>query len=111
MRWSARCGAWASHNAATSELFRSPGWRALVSMAPAGRRQGLFVLRDLVHRAVAALRGRQPAALGRDRAALHAVRRVHDQLDLAIGPPTRVLRDLVDAGGAHVRPRLRDLAR
>src|SRR4051812_10669509 len=67
---------------------------------------------DLVQRAVAALGRGQPPALGRDRSALHAVRVVDDHVDVAeFVPPTRVLGDLVDPGGAHPRPRLGHLAR
>src|SRR3954471_24701171 len=65
-------------------------------------------LRDLVHRPVATLGGRQAPALGGDRAALHAVGGVDDQVDHAL--LRRVLGDLVDARGAHPRPALAHLA-
>src|SRR3954453_20095155 len=66
-------------------------------------------LSDRVERAVAALGGRQATALAGDRAALDAVGVVDDHVDVAgLG---RVVGDLVDAGGAHPAPGLRDLAR
>src|SRR3954467_6241168 len=69
----------------------------------------LSVLGDLVDRPVAALRRREAAALGGDRAALDAVGGVDDQVDHAV--LRRVLGDLVDPGGTHPLPRLGDLAR
>src|SRR4051812_24929466 len=83
--------------------------RVLMRREPTGacaarRRSG-----DLVQRAVAALGRRQPATLRRDRPTLHAVGVVDDHVDVA--GLRRVLRDLVDPGGTHPTPRLRDLAR
>src|SRR4051794_8517393 len=66
-------------------------------------------LRDLVDRPVASPPGRPAAALRGDRSALDAVGGVDDEFDHAV--LGGVVGDLVDAGGAHPRPALGDLAR
>src|SRR6202011_3219419 len=64
---------------------------------------------DLVERPVAALRGRQPTALGGDRATLNAVGVVDDHVHVAV--LGSVVGNLIDARGAHPAPRFGDLAR
>src|SRR4051794_40248987 len=61
-----------------------------------------------VERPVAALGRREAPALRGDRTALDAVGVVHGQVHVAV--LGRVVRDLVDPGGTHPRPRLGDLA-
>src|SRR5215218_1667976 len=66
-------------------------------------------LRLLVQRTIPTLWCGEAPALGRDRAALHAVGVVDDHVDVArLG---RVVGDLVHAGRAHPLPGLGDLAR
>src|SRR5690242_3712380 len=89
-------------NASEAVTTRPPRMSRLI-------RGKLSLLRDLVNGAVAALGRGEAAALGRDRSALHAVGRVHDQVDEAL--LRRVLGHLVHAGRAHPRPALGDLAR
>src|SRR5579864_8268879 len=81
--------------------------RAARTSSRVGRAATAIRLGERVLGARAAFGRREPAALRRDRAALDAVGRRHDDLHLAcvFGP------DLVDLGRAHARPQLGDLAR
>ena len=68
-----------------------------------------FAVGLLVERPVAALGRRQPAALGGDRPALHAVRVVDDQVDVAVSGASSGI-SYTPAGHIHA-PRLGDTAR
>src|SRR5689334_20526745 len=89
-------------NASVAVTTRPPRMTRLI-------RGTLYGSGHLVNGTVAALGRGQAPALGGDRAALHAVGGVDDQVDHALRG--RVLRDLVDAGRAHPGPALGHLAR
>src|SRR5215210_5689261 len=107
--------------------WSTPEPSALTLEWPGTRARGALPLRAalglglLVVRSVAALGGRQAAALRGDRPALHAVRRRHLQVHLALAVQLAValgrhllellLGHLVDRRGTHVLPHQRHVER